>query len=98
MIYDFLPNIDMKAYTTWAQKAIGIVLKTPGLVEFRATRNMLGSPQIKSTTVWKSAADWSNFAESGVWKEMETEMRTFVANLRVELWGPSPIVPEPLRP
>ena len=98
MFYDFLPGIDQQAYQEWAKKAIGLVLKSPGLVEFRANRNVLGSPQMRTASVWQTLVDWANFSESSGYKEIETEMRTFVTNLRIELWGPSPVVPEPLRP
>ena len=98
MVYDLLPCIDQQAYQQVAKKAIGLVLQSPGLVEFRANRNVLGSPQVRATSVWQTLADWANFSESSGWLELEAEMRTFVTNLRFELWGPSPVVPEPLRP
>ena len=31
-------------------------------------------------------------------KTNEPELRAFTANIDIELWGPSPLVPEPLRP
>jgi hypothetical protein len=48
--------------------------------------------------VWKTVADWGHFAQSAEWQALEPELCTFVTNIRVELWGPSPVVPEPLRP
>ena len=98
MTYDLLPGIDQQAYQVMAKKAVGLLLQSPGLVEFRASRNVLGSPQVRATSVWQTLVDWANFNESSGWQELETEMRTFVTNLRFELWGPSPVVPEPLRP
>ena len=98
MVYDLLPGIDQKAYQEMAKKAVELVLQSPGLVEFRANRNVLGSPQVRATSVWQTLADWAKFYESSGWQELETEMRTFVTNLRFELWGPSPVIPEPLRP
>jgi heme-degrading monooxygenase HmoA len=96
--YGILPNIDQKAYGEWAKKTLGVILQSPGLVEFRANRNLLGDPQVRSTTVWKSLADWANYTDSDEWRALEEEARGFVSNLQVEIWGPSPIVPEPLRP
>ena len=99
LMYDLRPEIDMQAYQEWAKKAIGMVLKSPGIIEFRAHRNVLGTPYVRSTSVWKKLADWSNFFESDSWKKLETELRSkFAHNVQVEIWGPSPIVPEPLRP
>ncbi len=96
--YDLLPNIDPKAYSEWAKKTVGRLLQAPGLVEFSANRNMLGDPQVRSTSVWKSLADWANYNESDEWRTLEEEARGFVTNIKVEIWGPSPIVPEPMRP
>jgi len=96
--YDFLPGIKQQAYAELAKKAIGQTLQAPGLVEFRANRNVLGSPQVRSTTVWQTLGDWAKFSESAAWQAMEAELRTFVTNYRTEIWGPSPVLPEPLRP
>jgi heme-degrading monooxygenase HmoA len=99
LIYDLITGVDLQAYQEWAKKAIGLVLKSPGIVEFRAYRNVLGSPQVRSASVWKSLADWGNFAESEGWKAAEAELRAkYAVDIRVELWGPSPVAPEPLRP
>lgn len=95
--YELLPTVDLGAYAAWVKKALGIVLKQPGFVEFRAHRNLLGSPQVRTTTVWQSAAEWARFDE-GDWQTLELELRRMATQLRVELWGPSAMVPEPLRP
>jgi len=98
MTYDFLPGIDQQAYGEVARRAIAAVLEAPGFVEFRANRNVLGSPQVRSSTVWRTLADWAKFSESSGWPALEAEFRTFVTNLDVQIWGPSPLVSEPLRP
>ena len=99
LLYDFVPGIDRAEYLEWAKKTIGMVMQTPGLIEFRAQRNALGSPYIRTTTVWNTQADWVNFTESVNWQEIEAELRALYAvNIKVELWGPSPVVPEPLKP
>jgi hypothetical protein len=99
LIYDFAPGVDQAAYLEWAKRAIAAVMQSPGLVEFRAQRNVLGSPYIRSTTVWNGMADWTNFVESVTWQEIEAELRgRFAVNIKIEMWGPSPVVPEPLKP
>ena len=98
MTYDFLPGINQQAYGEYAKKAIGAVLQAPGLVEFCAYRNVLGSPLVRLVTVWQTLEDWARFAESATWQALEVELLSFVVNKHSELWGPSPVMPEPLRP
>jgi heme-degrading monooxygenase HmoA len=99
LLYDLERGVDQKAYMEWAKKIIGELMKFPGLIEYRAYRNLLGSPLVRSISVWKTLADWQRFFESEAWKTAEMELRAkFASNLSVELWGNSPIVPEPLRP
>ena len=99
LMYDLRSGADINAYHVWAKKAIEIILKSSGLVEFRASRNVLGSPFIRSTTVWKSLSDWSNFVEGEAWEKMRSElMEKCVDHIQVKIWGPSPVVPKPLKP
>lgn len=97
--YDLQPGVDQQAYQAWAKKAIGNVLQAPGVVEFRAYRNMMASPQVRSTAVFKTMADWANYAESSGWLALKAELiDQYATNVCVDVWGPSPVVPEPLRP
>jgi len=97
--YDFLPGVDQQAYQAWAKKAIGALLRSPGMVEFRASRNMVASPQVRATSVFKTVADWGNFSETAEWLALKAELSDqYATNISVDIWGPSPIVPEPLRP
>ena len=98
LTYDLLPGLNQKAYAEFAKNAIGTVLKAPGCIEYRANRNVLGSPQVRSTWVWQSLSDWAKFVESKESAAIDTQLRTFVTNIHVEIWGPSPVVPKPLRP
>lgn len=93
MTFNLWPDIDMQAYKEWVAKVGDLVRKQPGLLEFRANRNMLGDPSQRSVTVWKSIQDWSKFDE-GPWQQISLEFRRFATNIKVELWGPSPIVPD----
>ena len=96
--YDFLPGIDHHAYGERVQKAIGLLLQAPGFVELRAYRNILGSLQVRTSSVWQTLADWATFSQGTEWQAFEAEIRAFTTNIRTELWGPSPALPEPLRP
>ena len=95
---DFLPGVDKNAWAEYAKNFTATILKQPGLIEYRANRNVLGSPQIRATWVWQSLSDWTKFVESKEWAAIETQRRTFVANWRTEIWGVSQLVPKPLRP
>ena len=95
--WDLIPGVDQQAYGAWAKSAIGLVMKQPGLIEFRANRNMLGSPQILVVTVWESAADWAIFGEN-TWVKLEGELRSYATNIHYTLWASSPLVPQPLHP
>jgi heme-degrading monooxygenase HmoA len=96
--WDYLPGMDKKAYAEFTKKAVASFMKAPGLIEFRANRNLLGSPHARATTVWRSLEDWAKFGQTKEWHEIEAELRTFVTNIHVELWGPAPLFPKPLRP
>jgi len=98
MTYDLLPGVDLKAYSAWAKRTVETMIKQPGVVEFRANRNVLGNPQVRVSVTWKSLVDWGRFAESDAWRSLEAELHGFATNVKVELWGPSPILAEPVRP
>lgn len=96
--FDLLPNIDMKAYGEWVKKTVASLAKQPGMVEFRANRNLLGSPQIRSAITWQTLDDWSKFTEGSVWQSILSELHGYASDVKVELWGPSPVVPDTIRP
>ncbi|MBI4755987.1 MAG: antibiotic biosynthesis monooxygenase [Betaproteobacteria bacterium] len=96
--FDLVPGIDQRAWGELAHRAVATVLRSPGIVEFRAHRNQLGSPKVRTTAVWQSLADWAKAAENPEIKALETEMGGYVTNLRVEFWVPSPVLPDAARP
>ena len=96
--WDFLPNIDMEEYQKWAKNAIETILSSKGVVEFSASRNIGGSPQVRSTAVWKTLADWANYAESPESQAIDAELRhKYATNVNIVIWRSSPIVPKPLK-
>jgi hypothetical protein len=74
------------------------MLKAQGIVEIRAYRSLLGSPQVRLALVWQTLADWAKFAESPERRKLDSELLKFATNVGVELWGPSLATPKPLRP
>ena len=96
--YDLLPGIDQQAYLEYAKGAFATMLKAPGLVEIRVYRSLLGSPQVRLTLLWQTLADWAKFAENPERQMLDSGLLKFANNIGIELWGPSPAVPEPLRP
>jgi heme-degrading monooxygenase HmoA len=95
--YDLAPGIDLKAYTNLARRATDMMKAAEGFIEFRAHRNLTGSPQVRRTSVWESLSHWATVAQTQEFQNMTAEFRMYVTNLDVQLWGPSPLVPEPIR-
>lgn len=96
--YDFHPNIDEKAYAKVAKKATAMMLQAEGFVEFHAHRNLTGSPHVRRTSIWKSLKHWAALAQQPEFQDVTAEFRKYVTNLQVTLWGPSPLLPEPIKP
>lgn len=97
--YDFLPGSNQEAYGQWAKKAILPLLKSKGIIELRAYRNLGGSPHVLLVTAWQSLSHWAVFAEGSEWNALLSELTgRFVTNLALKIWGTSPIAPGPLRP
>lgn len=96
--YEFLPGINEKVYAKLARKATNMMLTAPGFIEFRAHRSLVGSPHVRRTSVWKDLKSWAALAQKKEFQALTAEFRTYVTNLEVRFWGPSPYVPKPIRP
>jgi heme-degrading monooxygenase HmoA len=96
--YDFLPGIDENAYAKLAHKATRMMTSADGFVEFHANRNLVGSPLVRRTSVWESFAHYAAFAQQPEFQQINNEFRTYVTNLEVSIWGPSPLVPGSIKP
>jgi antibiotic biosynthesis monooxygenase (ABM) superfamily enzyme len=88
----------VEAYQEWTQSAIRRTIGGPGVVEFRAYRPATGASQVVVTYEFADLADWAAWYASEDVQSIQIELRNFVTGLTNELWGPSPIVPEPVRP
>jgi len=96
--YDFLPGVDKAAYAKFARRATAMMISAEGFIEFRAHRNLLGAPNVRRTSVWRSLAHWAAVAQQPEFQNLTDEFRTYVTNLEVQFWGPSPVTPDPVRP
>ena len=95
--YD-VPADKLEAYSKWAGEALKRSLAVPGVVEFRAYRPTVGGSLVVQTHEFADLAAWAAWRSNKELEKVVDELETFVVNLTVELWGPSPIVPEPIRP
>ena len=87
-----------EAYAQWAESAIRRALGVPGVVEFRAYRPATGSYQVVETYEFADMAAWAAWQSNEDVQKGLDEARAYITNVSSELWGPSPIVPEPIRP
>ena len=85
-------------YPKWAQSAIQRLLAVPGVVEFRAYRTTIGSNQIVTTFEFADMASFAAWADHEDCKKAHAETFSMGLNVTNELWGPSPVVPKPIRP
>ncbi len=95
--YDIMPDKG-EAYLEWAKQVIPQILAMTGLVEFRAYRPQAGTSQIAVTYEFRDMASWTEWQSSETMQRLLQEIRNFITNSSAELWGPSPVVPEPIRP
>jgi len=87
-----------EAYQEWAQSAISGLLAIPGVVEFRAFRTIMSSHQVAVMYEFKDMQSWVSWQDHEDTKKILEQGRHCITNISMELLGPSPVVPEPIRP
>ena len=97
MKWNILPD-KVEEYMKWTEGAIGRTLAVPGLVEFRAYRPATGGSRVVVTYEFADLAAWAAFYGHPDVQAVTTELRTLATDVTTEVWGPSPVVPEPIRP
>jgi antibiotic biosynthesis monooxygenase (ABM) superfamily enzyme len=97
MKYDIHPD-KREAYLKWTETAIKRIVSAPGVVEFRGYRGAVGTHQIVTTTEFADMSAWAAWYSSEEMQKVLTELHTLGVNVTTELWGPSPVVPAPIRP
>lgn len=97
MKYELHPD-RLEAYLEWTEGAIKRTLAVPGVVEFRGYRPAAGSSQIVTTYEFADLAAWAAWSSNPDTQKVLTELHTLALNVSIEVWGPSPVVPVPIRP
>jgi quinol monooxygenase YgiN len=86
------------AYTKWTEGAIRRTVAAPGLVEFRAYRPVTGKYQVVVTYEFADLPAWTAWYTNPDVQHVLDELHTVTVGATVEIWGPSPVVPVPIRP
>lgn len=86
------------AYLEWVKSAVPRTLAVPGVAEFRAYHGAAGAPQILVTYEFADLATWAAWHGHEESQKVWSELHTVGLNVTAELWGPSPVIPEPIRP
>ena len=97
MKWDILPD-KVQEYSDWATSAVQRQLAVPGVKEFRAYRPVSGTHQVLVTYEFDNFAAWEAWRNNEEVQKVLDEWFTLTTNRYIELWGPSPVVPEPIRP
>jgi quinol monooxygenase YgiN len=97
MKWDIHPD-KVEAYLKWTEGAIKRTVGAPGVVEFRAYRPASGASQVAITYEFADMAAWAAWNMNEDVQKVLTELHTLALNVTSELWGPSPVVPAPVRP
>jgi quinol monooxygenase YgiN len=87
-----------ETYLKWAQSAIKRTISVSGVVEMRAYRPATGGSQIVATYEFADMESWAAWNENEDIKRVMEELHTLALNIHTELWGPSYVVPKPIRP
>ncbi len=95
--WDIHPD-KMDAYLKWTEGAIRRTVAVPGVVEFRAYRMASGASQVAITYEFADLATWAAWYATEEVQKVLDELYTLALNVITELWGPSPMVPRPIRP
>ncbi len=87
-----------ETYSGWTKGAIGRTISAPGVVEFRAFRPVSGPFQVVVTYEFADMAAWAGWHGNDDVQAVLDELHTLATDVNLDLWGPSPVVPQPIRP
>jgi len=97
MKWDIRPD-KVEDYLEWAQSAIKRTVGFQGVVEFRAYRPVTGDSQVAVTTEFVNMEAWAAWHSNEDTQKVMNELYKLARNIKREVWGPSPVNPEPIRP
>lgn len=95
--WDVLPGKE-EAYANWVSGAMKRVLAVPGVVEFRAYRPVTGKSEVAAAYEFADLAAWAAWYTNEECQKALEELRSYATSIVAEIWGPSPLVPKPVRP
>ncbi len=87
-----------EAYAKWAKSAVERQMAVKGVVEFRAYRAAAGTRRIVATYEFADMATWAAWESHEDIQKTRNELDALATDVTTELWGPSPVVPKPIRP
>jgi hypothetical protein len=96
MKFDIHPD-KVEDYVKGSVGAVKDTMGPSGEVETRAYRTAAGTHQSVITFEFVDLAAWAVWNSSEESQRVLGEMRTMTLNLDIEVWGPSPLVPQPVR-
>ena len=86
-----------EAYVKFTEDAVKRSMSVPGIVEFRAYRAAAGAPQCVITWEFADMSAYAAWVSSDEVQKVMAELHRLAVNVTAELWGPSPVVPAPVR-
>lgn len=95
--WDYLPD-KVETIARWQESAIRRTVAVPGVIEFRAYRPVSGVSRYLVTYEFADLAAWAAWYGHEETQKVLDELHTLALNVTLELWGPSPVVPKPIRP
>jgi heme-degrading monooxygenase HmoA len=87
-----------EAYEKWSKPAVGRLLAVSGVVEFRAFRPATGCHQVVVTYEFTDMQTWASWRYNEDIQVVFDEARNYTSDVVFDLWGPSPTIPDPIRP
>lgn len=87
-----------EAYYEKAQGWMKTVASTPGVVEVRGYRPVSGDAQVVVTNEFADMAAWAAWSSNEAVQQAWQELHAHTLHLSAEVWGPSPVIPQPIRP
>lgn len=95
--FDVRPEMTA-AYVEWAMPSVQAQLSVPGVIEMRNYRPVTGCSQVAVTCEFADLATYAAWRTHPEIERVAAEARKYVEKISVEIWGPSPAAPAPLRP